>query len=165
LSAVDPYFKGFIGANKAPTWPTKPLKGKGNPGVAALVKQTPGTIGYVEYAYAKQANLPTAVVQNKKGEFVAPSLESANQALATVKFPENFRVFEGDPAEGYPITGLTWMMVYKEYKDSAKSDAVKKWIQWVLTDGQQLNDELDYTRIPADVAQRALQVVEGGVKP
>ncbi|QLE55759.1 phosphate ABC transporter substrate-binding protein PstS [Nostoc sp. TCL26-01] len=165
LSAISAYFKGRIGANTAPKW-TLPnvLKGKGNPGVAALVARTPGSIGYVEYAYAAKNNLKSAQIQNKKGEFVSPSLQSANAALSTVSFPSNYRVFVGDPGQGYPIVGLTWMMVYKQYANAAKAEAVKKWINWVLKDGQQFNDDLNYTRIPADVANRVLQTVNSTVK-
>lgn len=163
LSAVNPYFKGRVGVGTAPNWTTSPIKGRGNPGVAQQVKRTQGGIGYVEYAYAKQNNLQTAAVQNKKGEFVTPSLEGANKALSTVKFPDNFRVFVGDPDEGYPIAGLTWMMIYKQY-DAGKADAVKKWVQWVLTDGQELNDDLDYVRIPPSTAQEVIQKVNAEVK-
>jgi phosphate transport system substrate-binding protein len=165
LSATSGYFKGRIGANTAPKW-TLPnaLKGKGNPGVAALVKSTPGSIGYVEYDYATKNKLNSAEVQNKKGEFVAPSLASANSALSTVKFPDNYRVFVGDPGQGYPIVGLTWMMVYKQYSTPAKAEAVKKWINWVLKDGQQYNDDLNYTKIPSDVVNRVLQTVNSTVK-
>ena len=165
LSATDPYFKGRIGANTAPNW-TLPnvLKGKGNPGVAALVKNTAGAIGYVEYDYAVKNNLKSAEIQNKKGEFVAPSLASANAALSTVTFPSNYRVFIGDPGQGYPIVGLTWMMVYKQYATPAKADAIKKWINWVLKDGQQYNDDLNYTKIPSDVVNRVLQTVNSTVK-
>jgi phosphate transport system substrate-binding protein len=165
LSAINSYFKGRIGANTAPKW-TLPnaLKGKGNPGVAALVSRTPGSIGYVEYAYATQNKLKSALVQNKRGEFVSPSLQSANAALATVSFPANYRVFVGDPGQGYPIVGLTWMMVYKQYPNAAKANAVKKWINWVLKDGQQYNDDLNYTKIPSDVVNRVLQTVNSTVK-
>jgi phosphate transport system substrate-binding protein len=165
LSAISSYFKGRIGANTAPKW-TLPnvLKGKGNPGVAALVARTSGSIGYVEYSYAVQNNIKSALIQNKKGEFVAPSLQSANAALSTVKFPDNYRVFVGNPDQGYPIVGLTWMMVYKQYPNTAKADAVKKWINWVLKDGQQYNDDLNYTKIPGDVVSRVLQTVNSTVK-
>jgi len=165
LSSIDPYFKGRIGANTAPKW-TLPnaLRGKGNPGVAALVARTPGAIGYVEYDYATKNKLKSAEIQNKKGEFVAPSLAGANAALSTVKFPDNYRVFVGDPGQGYPIVGLTWMMVYKKYPTPAKADAVKKWINWVLKDGQQYNDDLNYTKIPGDVVNRVLQTVNSSVK-
>ncbi|KZL51667.1 MULTISPECIES: phosphate ABC transporter substrate-binding protein PstS [Cyanophyceae] len=166
LSAISSYFKGRVGTGTAPKW-TLPnvLKGKGNPGVAALVARTPGSIGYVEYSYASQNQLKSAQLQNKSGEFVAPSLQSANAALASVNFPDNYRVFEGDPAQGYPIVGLTWMMVYRQYPNAAKANAVKKWINWVLTDGQKLNDEMNYTAIPPAVANRVLQTVNSTVKP
>lgn len=166
LSSISPYFKGRIGTGTAPKW-TLPnvLKGKGNPGVAAIVARTPGSIGYVEYSYATQNRLRSAQLQNKSGEFVSPSLQSANTALSSVNFPSNYRTFVGDPEKGYPIVGLTWMMVYKQYPNAAKSEAVKKWINWVLTDGQQFNDDLNYTRIPSAVANRVLQTVNGTVKP
>lgn len=165
LSSINPYFKGRIGANTAPKW-TLPnvLKGKGNPGVAALVSRTPGAIGYVEYDYATKNNLRSAEVQNKKGEFVAPSLAASNAALSTVTFPANYRVFVGDPAQGYPIVGLTWMMIYQKYSSPSKADAIKKWINWVLKDGQQFNDDLNYTKIPTDVVNRVLQTVNSTVK-
>ncbi|MBD2495693.1 phosphate ABC transporter substrate-binding protein PstS [Nostoc sp. FACHB-280] len=165
LSNISGYFRGRVGTSTAPKW-TLPnvLKGKGNPGVAGLVARTPGSIGYVEYAYATKNNLRSAQIQNKKGEFVSPSLQSANAALATVKFPDNYRVFVGDPAQGYPIVGLTWMMVYKQYPTASKADAIKKWINWVLKDGQQYNDDLNYTKIPSDVTNRVLQTVNSSVK-
>ncbi|OSO91878.1 phosphate ABC transporter substrate-binding protein PstS [Cylindrospermopsis raciborskii CENA303] len=165
LSSINPYFKGRIGANTAPKW-TLPnaLKGKGNPGVAALVARTPGSIGYVEYDYATKNNLKSAEIQNKKGEFLSPSLASANAALSTVTFPANYRAFVGDPTQGYPIVGLTWMMIYQKYSSPSKADAIKKWINWVLKDGQQFNDDLNYTKIPTDVVNRVLQTVNSTVK-
>jgi phosphate transport system substrate-binding protein len=163
LSAVDAYFKGRVGVGTAPRWTTNPIRGRGNPGVAAQVSRTRGAIGYVEFAYAKQNNLSVAAVQNKAGQFITPSLEATQEALSTVTFPENFRVFVGDPAQGYPIAGMTWMLVYKQYPDAGKADAVKKLVEWVLTKGQEINNSLDYVRVPSDVAQRALQAVQSGV--
>lgn len=166
LSAVSPYFRGRVGTGTAPKWNLpNVLSGRGNPGVAALVARTPGAIGYVEYAYATQNKLNSALIQNRAGQFVAPSLESANAALGAMNFPDNFRVFDGNPAQGYPIVGLTWMMVYRNYPNAAKADAVRKWINWVLTDGQQLNASENYTSIPPAVANRALQLVNSTVKP
>jgi phosphate transport system substrate-binding protein len=159
LAAMSNYFSGRVGKGTAPKWTTNPLKGRGNPGVAALVKQTQGSIGYVEFAFAKSNNLSMAQVQNRKGDFVSPSVETANAALANVKFPDNFRVFEGNPGDGYPITGLTWMMVYRTGY-GGKATAMKNWLRWVLTDGQNMNAGLDYTRIPEDVTQRALAEVD-----
>jgi phosphate transport system substrate-binding protein len=166
LSSINPFFRGRIGASTAPRW-TLPnvLRGKGNPGVAGIVARTPGSIGYVEYSYAVANRLRSAQIQNKRGEFVAPSLQTANAALSTVTFPNNYRVFVGDPGQGYPIVGLTWMMIYRNYPNAAKAEAIRKWINWVLRDGQQFNDDLNYTRIPADVANRVLQTVNSTVKP
>lgn len=166
LSSISSYFKGRVGTGTAPKWNLpNVLSGKGNPGVAALVARTPGAIGYVEYSYATQNNLRSAQIQNKAGQFVAPSLQAANTALASVNFPDNYRTFADDPAQGYPIVGLTWMMVYKQYPNAAKADAVKKWINWVLTDGQKLNAGANYTSIPPAVANRVLQTVNSTVKP
>jgi len=166
LSSISPYFKGRVGANTAPKWVglQNVLKGKGNPGVANLVSRTPGSIGYVEYDFATKNKLKSAQVQNKKREFVAPSLQAANAALSNVKFPDNYRVFIGDPDQGYPIVGLTWLLVYKNYPNASKADAVKKWVNWVLKDGQQYNDDLNYTKIPGDVVNRVLQTVNSTVK-
>ncbi|MBE9007499.1 phosphate ABC transporter substrate-binding protein PstS [Fortiea sp. LEGE XX443] len=165
LSSISGYFKGRVGTGNAPEWTlSNVLKGKGNPGVASLVARTPGSIGYVEYSYAVKNKLNSAQLQNKKGEFVSPSLQSANAALSSVKFPDNYRVFVGDPGQGYPIVGLTWMMIYKQYPTAAKADAVKKWINWVLKDGQQYNDDLNYTKIPSDVVNRVLETVNSSVK-
>ncbi len=159
LSTMNPFFKGKIGVTKAPKWPTGALQGKGNPGVASTVQQTPGSIGYVEYSFANQNKMSMAAVQNKKGEFKMPDLAATDDALSTIKFPENFRVFEGNPPSGYPISGVTWMMVYKRY-DAEKLGAIKKWMQWVLTDGQALNKDLDYSRIPESVTKRALTKID-----
>jgi phosphate transport system substrate-binding protein len=165
LSTISPYFKGRVGAGTAPKWTiANVLKGKGNPGVASSVARTPGSIGYVEYQYSVANKLNAAQVQNKQGQFVAPSLQTANQALANVSFPDNYRVFVGDPGQGYPIVGLTWLLVYRNYPNAAKGTAVKNFVNWVLTDGQQFNDDLNYTRIPAPVAQKVIQTVNSAIK-
>ena len=164
LSAISGYFKGRIGTSKSPKWLTSSLKGKGNPGVAGIVSRTPGSIGYVEYQFAKSANLKSAEVQNKAGQYVAPSLQTANQALSNVQFPSNYRVFVSDPGQGYPIVGMTWIMVYKSYKDPAKAKAVKSLVQWILTKGQDINDDLNYTRIPSGVASEVINTVNSTVK-
>jgi phosphate transport system substrate-binding protein len=167
LSAMDSYFKGRIGTNRSPSWPGKPLSAKGNPGVTQIVQRTRGSIGYVESTFADQNKLQTAQVQNQKKEYVAPTLEAANQALETVKFNPDFRVNYaqlGNPSAGYPITGLTWIMVYKNYQQPGKAPAVKRMVQWMMNEGQQLNDDLGYTRIPASVTKQVVQAVNSGVQ-
>ena len=165
LSNISGYFRGRIGTSKSPNWTFKRvLKGKENAGVANLVKRTSGGIGYVNYSYAVLNKLNSAMVQNSSGEFVAPTLKGANEALSSVNFPSNYRVFVGDSSKGYPIVGLTWMMIYKKYPSAAKAATVKKWINWVLTTGQQFNDDLLYTSIPASVRQRVINDVNSQVK-
>ncbi|MCU0569235.1 MAG: phosphate ABC transporter substrate-binding protein PstS [Oculatellaceae cyanobacterium Prado106] len=160
LSAINPYFRGRVGVSTAPNWTVGQLKGRGNAGVAAQVQRTEGAIGYVELSYATQNNMKMAQVQNKKNEFITPSLEETEKALETLSFPDNFRVFVDDPEEGYPIAGLTWIMVYKKYPTAEEANAVKTMVEWILTKGQELNNSLNYTRIPNAVAQRALQTVQ-----
>jgi phosphate transport system substrate-binding protein len=165
LSAISSDFKSEIGVGTAPKWKDNPLKGKGNPGVAKEVSNAEGTIGYVEYAYAKQNKMQTALVENKKGQFLPPSIRDTNKALSTVVIPENNRVFVGDPDDGYPIAGLTWLMVYKQYDSPEKAAAIKKFVNWILNEGQTLNASLDYVRIPAKDAKRIADAVNTGVKP
>jgi phosphate transport system substrate-binding protein len=161
LSTISPYFKGRVGVGTAPKWTTDPLKGRGNSGVASLVAQTGNSIGYVEYSFAEKSKLAIAQVQNKQGQYIAPSAKTASEALESITFPSNFRVFEGDPGKGYPITGVTWMMVYKKY-DGDKGAAVKKWVNWVLTDGQRYNSTpgLDFAEIPSEVRERAKKALD-----
>jgi phosphate transport system substrate-binding protein len=164
VSSIDPSFKSAVGPSKEPRWSSGFLKGKGNPGVAGLVKQTPGGIGYMEYEFALKNGLSSAQVQNGSGKYVAPNLKSANQALADVVFPENFRVFDVNSPQGYPIVGLTWLLIPKQQRNPEKAKAIKTMVKWILTEGQQLNDNLNYTSIPSAVAERAIAAVEAGVK-
>jgi phosphate transport system substrate-binding protein len=167
LSAINPYFRGRVTTSTTPRWPGNPIRGQGNPGVAQSVRQTRGSIGYVEFSFAKNANIQMAQLQNKSGAYIAPSMQAANQALAGVDFNPDFRVnFTefGNPSQGYPIVGLTWMMVYKQYTQPGKAAAIKRLVNWVMTDGQQINDDLNYTRIPAPIASRVVQAVNSQVK-
>ena len=164
LSAISSEFKSAVGVSKEPKWPSTFLKGKGNPGVAASVKQTPGGIGYVEYEVALKNGLTSALVQNGSGQYVAPSLRATNLALSDVQFPANFRAFDANSNQGYPISGLTWLLIPKTQKNPEKAKAIKTMVKWMLTSGQQFNDDLNYTSIPSAVAQRAISAVEAGVK-
>jgi phosphate transport system substrate-binding protein len=154
LQAIGSSIKGAA----QPSWPGSPLSGQGNPGVAGLVRQTAGSIGYVQDTYARQNNLQTAFIQNKAGRFVDPSLAEAEKALAGETYPADFRLVEGNPRDGYPIVGLTWLLIHKEYP-AAKADAIKKMVNWVMTTGQGLNTGLEYTSIPQATAQKVIQTV------
>jgi phosphate transport system substrate-binding protein len=129
------------------------VAGKGNTGVAALIKQTPGAIGYVEYGYAVQTGMPMATLENKSGSYVKPSLEAGQAALASVELPANRRAWIPDPpaAGAYPIVSYTWLLCYKKYDDAKILDALKALITYGLTDGQKFSTELGYIPLPASV--------------
>ncbi len=158
LQAIGSSIKGVA----QPSWPGSPLSGQGNPGVAGLVRQTAGAIGYVQDTYARQNKLQTAFIQNKAGRYVDANLEEAEKALAGEQYPADFRLVEGNPRDGYPIVGLTWLLIYKQYP-AAKADAIKKMVNWVMTTGQGLNKPLEYTTIPTATAQKIIQTVNQSV--
>lgn len=156
LAAVSPEFDDKVGADKSVTFPVG-VGGKGNEGVTALIKQTPGTIGYVEYGYAKNNGLTMAALENKAGRFVQPTLQSGASALASVELPANLRAWPVDPAgkEDYPITSFTWLLIDKKPGDPTRRKALKDFVTYGLTDGQSLADELGYIPLPASVVTKA----------
>ena len=158
LAAISPEFKDEIGEDKSTdAWPVG-VGGKGNEGVTALVKQTPGAVGYVEYGFAHHNGLSMASVQNKSGNFVKPTPESGAATLAHLELPANLRIWPEDPtgADDYPITTFTWLMLYKKYPDAAKLKALKGFVTYGLTDGQKVSTELGYIPLPASVVEKAL---------
>jgi phosphate transport system substrate-binding protein len=164
LAAISKEFADEVGTDKSVTWPVG-AGGKGNEGVTALIKQSQGTIGYVEYGYAAHNGVSMASLQNKSGKFVKPTDASGAATLSNVKFPENLRVWPEDPegAEDYPIATFTWLLLYKKNSDAAKVEALKGFVTYGLTDGQKLSNELGYIPLPANVAEKgkaALATVE-----
>ena len=148
LSKVSPEWDKQVGKGSAVNWPTG-QGGKGNEGVAGTIKQTPGAIGYVELAYAIQNNMAFAKVQNKAGNFITPSIASVT-AAANITIPADAKVTltNTEAADGYPISGLSWVIIYKEQKYNNRSlDKVTKMlklIQWMIHDGQQFSAPLNY---------------------
>lgn len=165
LAAISPEFDKEIGSDKTVPWPVG-VGGKGNEGVTALIKQTPGTVGYVEYGYAKHNGLNMASLQNKSGNYVAPTEESAAATLASVELPENFRIWPADPtgANDYPIVTFTWLLLYKEYPNKDTLAALKKFVKYGLTDGQQFSSELGYVPLPQPVVDKCLAALENNIK-
>jgi phosphate transport system substrate-binding protein len=155
LATINSGWAGKVGTGKTVEWPTG-VGAKGNEGVTAQVLQTDGAIGYMEYGYAKQQNISTAVLQNKSGQFVAASPQAAAKALQAVKLPENLRAFILDPtgADSYPIVTYTWILAYKKYDDPNKLQALKGVMSWALTDGQKFSEELGYVPLPPTVVQK-----------
>ncbi len=155
LAKVSPGWKTQVGAGKSVKWPVG-LGGKGNEGVTGVVKSSPGAIGYVELAYAKQNKLPMAAIKNADGAFVLPSVEATSEAAAGVVLPPDFRVSITD-AKGkgaYPISSFTYLLVYKEQADPAKGKALGVFLWWAIHDGQKLAPPLDYAPLPKPVVAK-----------
>jgi phosphate transport system substrate-binding protein len=162
LSSASPTWAqsaGGPGRGKEVNWPVG-LGGQGNEGVSGQVKQTPGSIGYVELAYAKQNALPAAHIRNKAGEFVEPTIASITAAsegvIAALPADTDYRVsIVNAPGAGtYPISSFTWLLVYKTPPDAAKGRKLVDFMRWMYTTGQQSAATLDYAPLPAALAQR-----------
>lgn len=157
LSTVSKTWAAGPGRGKEVPWPVG-LGGKGNEGVAGQVKQTPGGIGYVELAYAKQNNLPFAAIQNAAGKFVAPSPGGMTAAAAAVaaKLPANtdyrLSIVNAPGADAYPISSFTWILVYEQQADSVKAKKLIDFLHWALTDGESQATSLDYAPLPASMS-------------
>ena len=161
LSSVSADWEKQVGRNTSVKWPAG-LGAKGNEGVSGQVKQLPGTIGYVELAYARQNKLPFADLKNSSGNFVAASLESVSEALASAKIPDDFRFSMVNPAgeKAYPISGATWLLVYEQQKDAAKGRKLVEFLNWALTKGEGMAASLDYAPLPQSLQQRVLERVK-----
>jgi len=154
LSMKAPHWASEVGANDSVQWPVG-LGGKGNDGVAAFVKQSPGSIGYVEYAYAKQNAMTYALMQNKAGKFVPPTAENFKAAAAGAKWsaaPGFYLLLLDQPgATAWPITGATFILVHTKQADAAKGKEVLSFFDWAYKNGDAAADQLDYVPLPASV--------------
>jgi phosphate transport system substrate-binding protein len=161
LSKVSPEWKSKVGANTSLEWPTG-LGAKGNDGVAGLVKQQAGAIGYVELIYAVKNKIPYGKVQNKAGQFVKAELSTVTAAAASVKdMPADFRVSITD-AEGktaYPISTFTWLLIPDTISDSAKKTALTGFLKWAISKGQGEVESLDYAQLPKSVAAKEMKQI------
>jgi phosphate transport system substrate-binding protein len=156
LSKVSDQWNTKVGKGSAVNWPAG-LGGKGNEGVAGLIKQTPGAVGYIELAYAIQNSMPYASVQNKSGKFITPSTAST-MAAANIKMPADSKVSltNTEAADGYPISSFSWVLVYKEQnynsRSKAKATNLVKLLSWMIHDGQKFSAQLNYAPLsPAAV--------------
>jgi phosphate transport system substrate-binding protein len=165
LAATSPGWKAGPGKGKDVKWPVG-LGARGNEGVAAQIKQTPGAFGYVELAFAKQNRLGMAEIQNADGKFVAPTLAAATAAaeIGAAKFPANtdYRVsiVNMPGATTYPLSSFTWLLVYHNTADAKKARTLADFVRFGLTDGQKDAPGLDYAPLPAALATRLLTRVD-----
>ncbi|MDQ2719264.1 MAG: phosphate ABC transporter substrate-binding protein PstS [Bacteroidota bacterium] len=164
LSKISSGWQTKVGKGQSLNWPVG-LGGKGNEGVAGLVKQTPGAIGYIELAYAIQNKMPVASLKNKSGNFVAPNLASTS-AAANVDIPADMRVSitNTDAAEGYPIASFSYILLFKDLSYDIKSEAEAKnvadLVSWIIQDGQQYSEALNYAKLPESVVKKSLDLLK-----
>ena len=165
LSQISPNWKTLVGAGKSVDWPDigRFIGSKGNEGVTVQVLQTQGAIGYVEYSYAVNNDLPMAELENHAGQFILPSDESATATLAAVKLPPNLRAFITDPqgVESYPLVTYTWLLAYQHYDNPLKAKAVELFIEYGLNQGQNVAPMLGYVPLPQSVREQVAALADG----
>ncbi|HTZ97530.1 MAG TPA: phosphate ABC transporter substrate-binding protein PstS [Terriglobales bacterium] len=156
LSKVSPGWQSQVGKGTSVKWPVG-LGGKGNEGVAGMIRQMTGSIGYIELIYAVQNNIPYGVVRNAAGNFMKASLQSVTAAAGSVKsMPADFRVSitNAPGQDAYPISSFTWLLIPAQSKDPAKGKILADFLNWMVGDGQKMTAELTYAPLPANVAEK-----------
>jgi phosphate transport system substrate-binding protein len=163
LSKISPEFRKTVGVATSVKWPVG-VGGKGNEGVAGLVSQTPGALGYVELIYAIQNNIPYGSVQNSSGSFVRASIEAvtAAAAAAAAQMPEDFRVSITNPPgkDAYPIASFTWLLLYESPQNKEQAKIMVDFVKWALTDGQKFAKDLGYAPLPKAVVDMELKALQ-----
>jgi phosphate transport system substrate-binding protein len=162
LSKASADWKAKVGTNTSVNWPVG-LGGKGNEGVSGLVKQTPGSIGYIELVYAVQNKIDYGKVQNAAGKFVKADLAGVTAAAAGAakEIPDDFRVSitNAPGPASYPISSFTWLLIPAQIQDVAKKNVVKDFLKWMLTDGQNYNEGLFYAKLPKLVVAKEMKAI------
>jgi phosphate transport system substrate-binding protein len=169
LAKVSMDWKSKVGAGKSVKFPVG-LGAKGNEGVTGMVKTTPGAIGYLELAYAKQNNMATASIRNKAGKFVAPTPEGVTSAASGNEVPSDLciSITDGPGAKDYPISSFSYLLVYQEQQDATKGKAVANFLWWAIHDGQKYAAALDYAPLPKSLLPKLearVKTLTAGGKP
>ena len=161
LDAISDAWRGQFGYATLINWPGNAMRAKGNEGVAGLIENSAGSIGYVGYEFARRLALDYATLENKDGRYVKASEQSCSAALASAQMPDNLRLFVPDPtgADSYPIATFSWVLLRKSYTDPKTADALKDLFRWSVQDGQRYATELGYVPLPPSVAEKALAAV------
>jgi phosphate transport system substrate-binding protein len=150
---------GKIEASREPNWGFQVFAAlPQDSAVAGEVRRIDGAIGYVQTNFARQNNLPTARIENRTGRYVAPTLAETEKALANIKFNDDFTTEDiDDPEDGYPLVSLSWLLFSEKYPTENLVQANKNLLIWILTKGQSFNRELEYTKIPENVAKKVIE--------
>jgi len=162
LAKISPEWQSQVGKGTSVKWPIG-LGGKGNEGVAGLIRQLPGSVGYVELIYAVQNNISYGSVKNAAGNFVKASLESVTAAAASSpKIPADFRVSitNAPGKDAYPISSFTWLLIPEQSKDAAKGKILADFLNWMVTDGQKMTAALSYAPLPDAVVQKEKDAIK-----
>ncbi len=162
LSKISPEWQSQAGKGTSVRWPVG-LGGKGNEGVAGLIRQMKGSIGYIELIYAVQNNITYGTVRNAAGEFVKASLASVTAAAASVKsMPADFRVSitNAPGKDAYPISSFTWLLIPAQSKDAAKGKIIADFLNWMVDDGQKMTADLTYAPLPESVAKKVKEEIK-----
>ncbi len=162
LSKISSVWGGKVGTGKSVSWPVG-VGGNHNDGVAGLVQQTPGAVGYVELAYVLQNHMTQALLRNRSSQYVGPTLKSV--AAAAAAFPHvsatNYSIVNAKGKTAYPIVGYSWVLVYKHQTDSTHGKALAGLMKWLVTTGQKYSKQLDYAPLPKAITKLALSAIKG----
>jgi phosphate transport system substrate-binding protein len=162
LDSISEAWRSRYGPATLINWPGNSMRGLGNEGVAGKIVRSVGSIGYVSYESARKAGLKMAVLENRTKKFIAPSENSSASALAAAELPENLRFYVPDPVgeNSYRIVTLTWILLYRNYSDPQKAQAIHDLFRWCLTEGQRYAAELGYTPLPPNIVSRSLAALD-----
>lgn len=162
LSKVSPVWKQSVGAGKAVRWPTG-IGGKGNEGVSGMIKQSRGAIGYIERAYAETNHLPLAQIKNQSGQYVGPTTRSVTAAAsgALGRMPTDFRISitNAEGKDAYPIAAFTYLLIYRSM-EKEKGKKMVSFLNWALSDGQKMVEDLYYSPLPKTLAEKVQRAVD-----
>ncbi|MFC5597640.1 phosphate ABC transporter substrate-binding protein PstS [Deinococcus cellulosilyticus] len=165
LSKISPGFQKKVGRSQEPNWGNYTIGAKGNDGVTAVVKQTPGSIGYVELLYAEQNHLSYALIENRAGKFIDASAGSVASAAKDIKLPPDARIsITNSPSpKGYPISAYTYLLVFQDQSYNKRTietaKTLKNMLNWVVQDAQKYNEPMGYAKLPADAQKLALKII------
>lgn len=161
LAKVSDQWRQAVGVGKLPNWPAG-VGGKGSPGVAAVVQQTPGAIGYVEQSYILQNKMKQAAIQNKARKWITPSVKSV--AAAAAEFPKvsarKFSITNARGKNSYPIAGYSWVLLFKQQSNAEKAKALAALFKWTASTGQKYGKSLGYTPLPRNIQQLAVKTIK-----